>query len=54
MPEMRTDFQALVTAASGGNASATLQLRSLARIWKRVAHIASDDISSLVTSGKLL
>ena len=53
-PAVRTDNQPLITAASGSNASATHHSRPLARICKRVTHIVGDDISTLVTSCKLV
>jgi hypothetical protein len=54
VPAIRTDCQALVTTAASGTPSATHHTRPLARVWKRIAHSAGDDIADMVSCGKLV
>ena len=54
VPNVRTDCLSLLSAAMAGTTNACGSDKALARIWKQIAEIVGDDVSSIVTSGKLV
>ena len=54
MPNVRTDCQSLLSAAMAGTAIAGGADKVLGRIWRDIANIVGDDVSTIVSSGKLV
>ena len=54
MPHVRTDCQSLLSAAMAGSAIAGGADKVLGRIWRDIASIVGDDVSTIVSSGKLV
>jgi hypothetical protein len=54
MPQVRTDCQSLLSAAMAGTTAAGGADKVLGRIWREIADIICEDVSTMVTSGKLV